>query len=208
MLRGHRTVLGALAVMALVVFAVPALAQAPYSEAAPTKKEPLRFTAFAVQLQGGRAGVVEVTIERWSTDDERNALIAQVQKTSDKDADQRKLVTALQKITPRAGFINLPNTMGWDIKYAYETTLPDGTRQVVVVTDKPVSFAMARSGNEDEAPFTLVEMQFPKGSAKGEGKLLASTSISTKNGRLELETYYNQPTRLTEVTEKNPKVKK
>jgi len=40
--------------MALVVFAVPALAQAPYSEAAPTKKEPLRFTAFAVQLQGGR----------------------------------------------------------------------------------------------------------------------------------------------------------
>ena len=51
-------------------------------------------------------------------------------------------------------------------------------------------------------------MQFPKGSNKGEGKLLGATSISTKNGRLELETYTQQPTRLTQITEKNPKVKK
>lgn len=43
---------------------------------------------------------------------------------------------------------------------------------------------------------------------KGEGKLLGATSISTKNGKLELETYSLQATRLTEVTEKNPKVKK
>ena len=208
MFRGNRTVLSVLVVAALAAFAVPALAQAPYSEAVPTKKEPLRFSAFAVQMQGGMAGAVEVTIERWTTDAERNALIAQVQKTSDKDADQRKLVTALQKVTPRAGFLNLPNTMGWDIKYAYEATLPDGSRQLVIVTDKPVSFGMAASGNADEAPFTLIEMQFPKGSNKGEGKLLGATSISTKNGRLELETYTQQPTRLTQITEKNPKVKK
>jgi hypothetical protein len=159
-------------------------------------------------MQGGRAGVVEVTIERWSTDDERNGLLAEVQHTSDKDADQRKLVPALQKVKERCGFLRLPNTMGWDIKYAHEAKLQHGTRQIEVVTDKPLSFAMARSGNEDEAPFTLIEMQFKPGSDKGEGKLLASTSNSTKNGRLELETYYNEPTRLTEVTEKNPKVKK
>jgi hypothetical protein len=208
MVRINRTVFGALAFAALIAFAVPAFAQAPYSEAAPTKKEPLRFSAFAVQMQGGMAGAVEVAIERWTTDAERNALIAQVQKTSDKDADQRKLVTALQKVSPRAGFLNLPNTMGWDIKYAHEATLPDGSRQLVIVTDKPVSFGMAASGNADEAPFTLIEMQFPKGSNKGEGKLLGATSISTKNGRLELETYTQQPTRLTQITEKNPKVKK
>ena len=208
MFRGNRTVLSVLVVAALAAFAVPALAQAPYSEATPTKKEPLRFSAFAVQMQGGMAGSVEVTIERWSTDAERNALIAQVQKTSDKEADQRKLVTALQGIKERVGFLNLPNTMGWDVKYAYEATLPDGSRQLVIVTDKPVSFGMAASGNADEAPFTLIEMQFPKGSNKGEGKLLGATSISTKNGRLELETYTQQPTRLTQITEKNPKVKK
>ena len=120
MFRGNRTVLSVLVVAALAAFAVPTLAQAPSSEAVPTKKDPLRFSAFAVQMQGGMAGAVEVTIERWSTDAERNALVAQVQKTSDKEADQRKLVTALQKITERVGFLNLPNTMGWDIKYAHE----------------------------------------------------------------------------------------
>ena len=208
MLRSDRKVLGALAVMALVAFAVPAFAQAPYSEATPTKKEPLRFEAFAIQMQNGVNGTVEMTIERWSTADERNALVALLQKTTDRDSDQRKLVTALQKIKERCGFLNLPNTIGWDIKYAHEANLPDGTRQVVIVTDRPTGFAMAASGNADEAPFTMIQLHFPKGSNKGEGKLLASASISVKNGRLEIEGYMNQPTRLTEVKEKNPKVKK
>lgn len=195
----------AFAALALVA---PAFAQAPYSEATPTKQDPLRFTAFAVQMQGGMAGVVEVTIERWTTADERNPLLALLAKTTDRDADQAKLVKALQAIKPRAGFLNLPNTMGWDIQYAWAAKLQDGSRQIVIVTDKPVSFGMAASGQSNEAPFTCIEMRFPAGSAKGEGKMLGAAGLSTKNGRLEIESYVNQPTRLTEITEKNPKVKK
>jgi hypothetical protein len=194
--------------MALVAFAVPALAQAPYSEAVPTKKDPLRFTAIGVQLQAGMAGVIEITIERWTTDDERNALVTLLGKTTDKEADQRKLVKALQDIKIRTGFLSAPNTMGWDIKYAYESKLADGGRQVVICTDKPVSFGMAASGQAYDAAFSLIEIQFPAGSAKGTGKMLARTGIATKNGKLELESYVNEPARLTEVTEKNPKVKK
>lgn len=208
MVRVNRMVFGALAIAALIAFAVPALAQAPYSEATPTKKDPLRFTAFAVQMQNGISGVVEVTIERWSTADERNGLVALLAKTTDRDSDQEKLVTALQKIKERCGYLNLPNTMGWDIKYAHEATLSDGSRQVVVVTDRPTGFAMAASGNANEAPFTMIEFRFPKGANKGEGKLLASGSLYFKNGRLEIGSYVNEPTRLTEVKEKNPKVKK
>jgi len=55
---------------------------------------------------------------------------------------------------------------------------------------------------------SLIEMQFPDGQSKGEGKLLGQTSISVKNGRLELELFGVEPTRLTQITEKNPKVKK
>jgi|WetSurMetagenome_2_1015567.scaffolds.fasta_scaffold622714_1 hypothetical protein len=208
MLRGNRTVLGALVAAALFAFAVPALAQAPYSEATPTKKDPLRFSAFAVQMQGGRAVVIEIAIERWTTDAERNALVALVQTTTDKDADQRKLLKALQDIKVRAGFLNTPNSIGWDIKYAYESTLPDGSRQIVIVTDKPVSFAMAASGQAYDAAFSLIEIQFPKGSSKGVGKALARAGLSTKNGRLQIESYVNEPARLTEVTEAKPKVKK
>ena len=45
-------------------------------------------------------------------------------------------------------------------------------------------------------PFTLVEMRM-KPNEKGEGKMLAATSITTKNGRLELENYGQEPVRLT-----------
>jgi hypothetical protein len=209
MFRTHRTVLGTLVVAALAVLAVPALAQiAPYSESAPTKKDPLRFSAFAVQMQSGTAGVIEITIERWTTDAERNPIVALVQKTTDREADQRKLLKALQDIKVRAGFLSTPNSIGWDIKYAYESKLPDGSRQIVIATDKPVSFGMAASGQMYDAAFSLIEIQFPKGSSKGVGKALAQAGISTKNGRLELETYVNEPARLTEVTEEKPKVKK
>jgi hypothetical protein len=208
MFRTQRTVVGALVVAALAGLAVPALAQAPYSEATPSRQSPLRFTAFAVQMQGGPPVVIQITIERWTTSEERNALVALVQKTTDSVADQRKLLKALQDIKVRAGFLNTPNSIGWDIKYAYEATLPDGSRQVVIVTDKPVSFGMAASGQAYDAAFSLIEIQFPKGSRKGVGKALAQAGLSTKNGRFEIASYVNEPARLTEVTEDNPKVKK
>jgi hypothetical protein len=197
----------ALALAALVGFAAPAAAQ--FTEVAPTKKDPLRFEAFAVQMQGGRAGMVTITIERWTTDEERNALVGLLANTTLREQDQEKLVKALQDIKERAGFLNTPNSMGWDIKYAYQNQLSDGGRQVVVVTDKPVSFfAASRNTRTMDYAFTLIEMRFPKGSDKGEGKLLGQTSLSVKDGKLQIEIYGQEPTRLTQITEKNPKVKK
>jgi hypothetical protein len=207
MLRNHRLGFGALALAALVGFAVPAAAQS--AEVAPTKKDPLRFEAFAVQMQGGMAGMVMITIERWTTEEERNALVGLLANTTIREQDQEKLVKALQDIKERAGYLNTPNSMGWDIKYAYQTQLADGSRQVVVVTDKPVSFfAASRNTRTMDYAFTLIEMRFPKGSDKGEGKLLGQTSLSVKDGKLQIEIYGQEPTRLTQITEKNPKVKK
>ena len=53
-------------------------------------------------------------------------------------------------------------------------------------------------------PFTLIEMRM-KPNEKGEGKMLAATSITTKNGRMELENYGQEPVRLTEITETQKK---
>jgi len=179
----------------------------PFTEVAPTEKEPLRFSAFAVQMNAGVAGDLEIAIERWSTDAERQALLTLVGQTTDRNQD--KLVKALQDIKPRVGFIRTPNSMGWDLKYAWEAKTADGKRQIVIATDKPVSFLAAAAGTRTlDYMFSLIEMQFPDGQSKGEGKLLGQTSISVKNGRLELELYGNEPTRLTQITEKNPKVKK
>jgi hypothetical protein len=55
-------------------------------------------------------------------------------------------------------------------------------------------------------PFTLVEMRM-KPNEKGEGKMLAATAITVKNGRMELENYGQEPVRLTEITEEQKKKK-
>ena len=179
----------------------------PFTEVTPTAKEPLRFSAFAVQMNAGMAGDIEIAIERWSTDAERQMLMGLVSQTTDRTQD--KLVKALQSVKPRVGFIRTPNSMGWDLKYAWEAKTPDGKRQIVIATDKPVSFAAVAAGSDTlDYMFTLIEMQFPDGQSKGEGKMLGQTSIAVKNGRLELEQYGVEPTRFTQVTEKNPKVKK
>jgi hypothetical protein len=93
MLRNHRLGFSALALAALAGFAAPAAAQ--FTEVAPTKKDPLRFEAFAVQMQGGMAGMVRITIERWTTDEERNALVGLLANTTLREQDQEKLVKAL-----------------------------------------------------------------------------------------------------------------
>jgi hypothetical protein len=203
-------IVGGLAVLsAALIVGAPLVAQqaapAPAAPAGtptetPTKKAPLRFSAFNVSMDTGMAGVTEITIERWTTNAERTALLGLVETAKYGEGGQRKLLDALQKIKPRTGSIRTPNSIGWDLRYAVENKLDDGTRQIVVVTDKPVSFAAAASQSQAmDYPFTLIEMRM-KPNEKGEGKMLSATSILTKNGRLELENYGTEPVRLTSIT--------
>ena len=198
------------AVAAALIVAIPLSAQQPPATAGtptevPTKKDPLRFSAFNVSMPTGMSGVTEIAIERWTTTAERTKLLGLVETAKYGEGGQRKLLDALQKIKPRVGFIRTPNSIGWDLRYAVETTLPDGTRQIVIGTDKPVSFGAAASDSRAmDYPFTLIEMRM-KPNEKGEGKMLAATSITTKNGRMELENYGQEPVRLTEITETQKK---
>ena len=207
-------VFGGVAILgtALVV-GIPLGAQQPAAKPAgtptkmPTKKDPLRFTAFNVSMPTGVAGVTEIAIERWTTDVERKSLLELVETAKYGEGGQRKLLNALQKIKPRVGFMRTPNSIGWDLRYAVENTLDDGTRQIVIATDKPVSFGAAASqARIMDYPFTVIEMRM-KPNEKGEGKMLAATSIMVKNGRLELENYGQEPVRLTSITEEEKKKK-
>lgn len=174
-----------------------------------SKKDPLRFRAFGVNMQRGLSGTLDIVVERWSSDGERAVLLDHIAGTSEARNDQDKLVRTLQDIEPRTGYIRTSRSVGWDLKYARENVLADGTRQIVIVTDKPVTFFAAnRQARTMDYPFTLIEMRFPPGSDKGEGKLLDQTSISTKNGRLELEIFGQEPTRLTQITQQKQKGKK
>ena len=100
---------------AALILAAPLSAQQPAGTAgkpseAPTKHDPLRFSAFNVSMPTGAAGVTEIAIERWTTSDERTKLLELVETAKLGEDGQRKLLDALQRINPRVGLIWTPNS--------------------------------------------------------------------------------------------------
>jgi hypothetical protein len=187
-----------------IVLAVAASASAQMS----TKKAPEpgntpveTFTGFAVSVTSGQSGVVEIVINRWSTDGERQ-LLENVLKASGSQA----MVRIMQDL-PQVGYIKGSETMGDALFYARSNDLPDGTRQVVIATNRPISgAALLAPGAKNQYDATVIEMRFQKDSKKGQGKIVVAgkASIDPKTGKLHLNNYAGEPVRLENITVKTP----
>jgi hypothetical protein len=159
------------------------------------------FTAFAVQTvarPGSQTGTVDISIDRWSTDAQREQLIVAL-----KEGGPKALLKALQR-QPEVGRIRTPDRVGYDLRYARQAPLEDGGRQIVIGTDRPIGYLEARNmGRTMDYPFTLVEMRL-NANNEGEGKLLSMTKIyiDDKNN-LVLENYGQQPTQLNQIRKLN-----
>ena len=157
-----------------------------------------RYVANAINIgTPGRAaaGTVEMVVERWSTDAERDRLMAVL---LEKGPDT--LLDELQKL-PRVGYIRTPNSIGYDLHYARKARGEDSVEHVVLATDRYITFweAVNRPRTVDY-PFTLIELRIgPEG--KGEGKMSIATKImyDKKKNEIVLENYQSQPVLLTEV---------
>jgi hypothetical protein len=166
--------------------------------AAQTNGTPERFTAMAVNMGApGRAGAgtVEIVVNRWSSDAERQRLMHVLM---DQGAD--KLLDTLQKL-PRVGYFRTPESLGYDLHYAHRTPLPDGGERVVLVTDRRIGFwEAANQARTLDYPFTMIELHMNK-DGEGEGKLSLATKIiaDKENGIVTLENYASQPVLLTSV---------
>lgn len=167
----------------------------------PQKEE---FTAWGVNMGGAvKSGEVLITIDRWSTPEERNQLIEAF-----KAGGQDQLFKVLTKM-PSVGYIRVPQTMAWTLHYAYQWPQPDGGRTVVIATDRRVGYREARSSYRTmDYPFELIQMKLdPQG--KGEGKMSYATKISlSKDGtHVELENYDTAPILLKNISAKVEKPK-
>jgi hypothetical protein len=169
---------------------------------------PETFTAFAVNMSGvgqGAAGKMEFTVERWSTDAERDKL-----RDTLIERGPDKLLDVLQDIKPRVGYMRTPNSIGYDLYFARQFVKEDGSRRVILATNRNMSFAELRQGGRStEYEFTLIEMRFPP-NGKGQGKWANAVKVSyNKDTRtVELENYTQEPIRLTEITAQPSKPKK
>jgi hypothetical protein len=158
------------------------------------------FSGFAINMNSGpKTGRIDFTIERWSTDAERDQLLAILKEEKDSYKVNQQLLKALQKM-PKVGYIRTTTSLAWDLHYARQNPLPDGGRRIVFATDRPIGFREAANQPRSmDYPFTVVEMQFDKDD-KGVGKILPGTKIFIdKDNNLVLENYAQQPVRFNEI---------
>jgi hypothetical protein len=159
------------------------------------------WTAWALNMLGGGGGTtVTIGLYRWSSDAERAALI-NVLKTE----GNAELVADMSQL-PQVGFIMTQGTLAYALYYARETTLPDGTKQVVLATNRPISFAGSIApGAQQKYDLGVVEMHFDK-DGKGEGKIIGMgmAKIDKDTGKIEVENYQGQPTRLMQIKAEKP----
>jgi hypothetical protein len=159
------------------------------------------FTAFAAALGTGKTGVVHIDIFRWSTDEEREALL-----TTLVEFGPDKLLDALEKIRPPVGTIRTSTSLAYDLYYARNNPAPDGGRRVVLATNRRVTFReAAQNARSMQYQFTLVEIHLDK-SGKGEGKLVPAARVSWDKAskKIEIENYSALPVDLLNVTAKTP----
>lgn len=180
-----------------------ALAAAAGFLAGEEKLKPIeKLTAFAANMQSGRAGVIDITIERWSTEDERDALLAALQ-----EGGEEALLKNLERIRPPVGYMKLPNTIGWDMYFARQTPTDDGGRRIVLATNRRVNMREAFNNQRSmQYQFTLIEIHLDK-NGKGEGKMVTAAKVSwdARAKKVEVENYTALPVDLVNVkTNKKP----
>jgi hypothetical protein len=154
-----------------------------------------RFSAVAVDLDQGSQTPLQIVVERWSPEAQRQRLTDVLLAKG-----PEKLLDALQD-APKVGYIRTTTSLGWDLHFASHEAGEDGGERIVIATDRPMSFReLWNQPRSVDYPFTIVEMRVDQ-SGEGDGTLSLATKVipdKTKN-IITLENYGTQRIRLQQV---------
>lgn len=158
-----------------------------------------RFTAQAVNMSNvgpsGAVGTIDIIIERFSTEAERTRFLEALNKGGNDG-----LYRAFQK-APSIGKVGPTGRVGFDIRYAHAVPGEDGGRQVVIASDRRMSFLeVANRPRTVDYPFTVVQLQLDE-DGKGEGKasFLTRIEVDKEKQAIVLENFASQPVDLMAV---------
>jgi hypothetical protein len=200
MMRGRLLLAGALIVAAAAAAIQTVTAQIPQA--------PIRLRAFAVNMTNvapGLNNVFEITIDNWSTAEQRQRLI-----TTMVDKGHDALVEEMRK-APVNGRIRIPSwsgpdpqnyRLGWDLHYTWHEALADGGERIVIGTDRLMSmWELTNRPRSYDYPLMFMEIHMPK-EGKGEGRMAVATQVTfdKKTNTIGLEQYSAGAVRLNEIT--------
>lgn len=159
---------------------------------------PQRFRASAAlvnHVPGDKGVTVEITIDRWSTDDERQALI----KTFHQGGAQA-LQDALEG-TGTVGTLRTPDGASWDLHYAVQAPHGDKGRRIFLSTDQSVElWEVYDNTGATDSLFAFLEIRLDE-DGKGQGRIARASDVElSSDGRhLQLDNYAAQPVPLQNV---------
>ena len=162
---------------------------------AQSNSEPEKFSASYVDINTGRSGPLQIAVTRWSTAAER----ATLQKRLFKQGQEAMLDTL--RDMPSVGRISTPGNIGWDLRYAEQRALPDGGREIILATDRPMSIAeIMNKPRSSEYPFTWLQFRVQR-DGTGQGKVAVAARITGEEADdlIEVEDFALQPVRLENI---------
>lgn len=181
--------------LALLLSAAPAIAK--------DKPEIIEsYKANAIMQTGGGAGsMAEINIYRWSSDEERSEILDAIKKaTADPKMNSREVAKALRGQT-KAGYAFMAGKQGYPLRYAKSFDMGDGKRQIILATDRPVSFGEVYQQTQlGDFDVTLVILNVDE-NGKGTGILSLGTEVkwNDKEGKIEMTNTSSQPIKLGDV---------
>jgi hypothetical protein len=181
-----------LLVALLLAAAVPAIS----ADDKPT--ETIDATAMGTSTQLGKTVSVKVTINQYSTQEDRQVLVAAFKK-----GQHQGLVKALQDMKP-VGRIAITGTLGYDLSYIALIPSPTG-RKIRFAANRWIRFGEAYNNTQSQS-FDLTAGEFDLNDAdnkKSSGVLYpASQLIINKQGQLQFELRQN-PWKLVNIIDWN-----
>ena len=185
------------------VLALPVLAAAQDGEVMAEE----RFRAFAVSMGTGATGantVLTIAITRWSTEGEREALIATLMEQGHEkftDLLRSKQEVGWARGQGRAAAANpMPSTR---IHFSRVVTQADGTRNITLVTNRPLGMReVANQSRSVDYDVALLQLTMPPGDdPTGTGQLYMGLKIrwDADKKQIAAEQMSSEPVRLTNV---------
>lgn len=198
-------------VLAITLVAAAWLASTPRLEAGSTGAVIERFIARAPSdSDPAGASYIEIVIQRWSTDNERDDMGGTLLKSG-----PTALLGVVQKVLQRpVGVVVIPGIPGAgarvrtrqarNVVFARNVDTPKG-RQVIIATDQYLAFGEPTLNWSSDYEFTLLDIRFGA-DGTGVGKLARPGKLiyNEDTKLIEIDDYAAQPVRLTEVRSEKP----
>ena len=112
-----------------------------------------------------------LTITRWSTDEERDRVVKTV------SGDPATLLEAFRNVSG-VGYVRWPGGLEYTLRYARQSTRPDGMVDVSLVVDRPIWVWWDSSQTHSlEPPYSVIQLRLTT-DGTGDGRISAGTGIA------------------------------